>query len=131
MTDISHLIKKSVTARILTNFLWNPSVDNEEELTAGMRLVSFYDRKQAQSPDLVAKIIIAGIKKGTFMITTTPGLGPILVVLTRGFAASDSFLVNMIEAICAGPLRIISYVARGYVTRRLKKIYRKHNLGSK
>ncbi|KAG0587977.1 hypothetical protein KC19_2G206500 [Ceratodon purpureus] len=103
-------------------------VDNEEELTAGMKVASFYDRKQAQSPGIVAKIIIAGIKKGTFMITTR-GLGLVLLVLTRGFAPSDSFLRNLVEAVCAGPLRFITFFTDGEVHRKLKMIHSKHNFG--
>ena len=93
-------------------------------------MASFYNRKQAQSPDTVARIVIAGIKKGTFLITTTPGMGPFLVVLTRGFGSSDSFLRNLVEAICAGPVRIVSYFANAVVYQRLKKIHSKHNPGS-
>lgn len=96
-----------------------------------MKVASFYNREQAQSPDTVAKFLIAGIKKGTFMITTTPGLGPILVVLTRGFGSSDSFLRNLVEAIFAGPMRFISYFTYADLNRKLKKIHRQHNLGSR
>ncbi|KAG0624241.1 hypothetical protein M758_3G233100 [Ceratodon purpureus] len=105
-------------------------VDNEEELTAGMRVASFYNRKYAQSSEAVANISIAGIKKGTFLITTTLGLGPILVILTRGFAPSDSFTWNLFEAVCAGPLRIISYFSQAEIYWSLRRIYRKHNHGS-
>jgi len=96
----------------------------------GMEVASFYNRKQAQSPEAVAKIAIAGIKKGTFLITTTPGLGPTLVLLTRGFAPSDSFLVNLMEAILAGPLRFLTYLAQASVAQKLKSIHREHNLGT-
>lgn len=95
----------------------------------GMEVASFYKREQAQSPDTVAKIAIAGIKKGTFLTTTTPGLGPTLVLLTRGFAPSDSFFVNLGEAICIGPLRFLTYLAHASLARSLTKIHRKHNRG--
>jgi 3-dehydrosphinganine reductase len=105
-------------------------VDNEEELTAGMRVASFYNRKYAQSPESVANILISGIKKGSFLITTTFGLGPILVILTRGYAPSDSFLWNLVEAILAGPARIISYFSQAEIYWSLRKIHRKHDHGS-
>jgi 3-dehydrosphinganine reductase len=91
----------------------------------GMKAASFYNRKQAQTPETVAGIALAGIKKGTFLITTTPGLGPTLAVLTRGFAPSDSFLVNLVEAIVIGPLRLITYLAQAGLAKELKSIHRK------
>lgn len=112
-----------------TGFL--DDVDNEEELTAGMKVASFYNRKHAQSPEEVASISIDGIKKGKFIITTTPVLGPILVILTRGFSPSDSFLQNLVEAICAGPMRMISYITQFDMCRRLKKIHYEHNHDSR
>jgi len=96
----------------------------------GMKVASFYNRKQAQSTEFVADIAIAGIKKGTFLITTTPGLGPALVLLTRGFAPSDSFLVNLVEAIFAGPVRFLTYLSHVSLTYQLKSIHRKHERGS-
>lgn len=112
-----------------TKFLDN--VDNDVELMKGMKLASFYNRKQSQSTEVVADIAIAGIKKGTFLITTTPGLGPTLTVLTRGFAPSDSFLVNLVEAIFAGPLRFLTYLSHVSLNYQLKTIHRKHDLGSR
>lgn len=93
-----------------------------------MAVASFYNRKLAQSPETVARMSIAAIKKGTFLITTTFGLGPILVTLTRGFAPSESFLRNLLEAICTGPLRVISYISQALIYWRLNRIHRKHNL---
>lgn len=103
------------------------SVDNEEELTSGMGVASFYNRKSAQSPETVAKIALSGIKRGTFLITTTFGLGPILVILTRGFAPSESFLLNLVEALLAGPARIISYFSQAKIYWSLRSIHRKYN----
>lgn len=108
-----------------TGFL--DDVENSEELTAGMAAASFYNRKIAQSPDTVAKMSLAAIKRGTFMLTTTFGLGPILVLLTRGFAPSESFLWNLVEAICAGPMRIISYISMTLIHWNLKRIHRQYN----
>jgi len=71
---------------------------SNEEVTTGMQFASFFNRDIAQSPQTVARIILAGIKSGTFLITTTPGLGPICVTLTRGFAPAESFLRNLFEA---------------------------------
>lgn len=101
--------------------------ESEKELTAGMAVASFYDRKLAQSPQSVANILIAGVKRGTFLITTTFGLGPILVTLTRGYAPSESFLWNLLEAMFAGPLRLTSYISQSLIYWNLRRIHRKYN----
>ena len=103
------------------------AASNDEELMAGMKVASFYNRKHAQTPENVARIALAGIRAGDFLITTTPGLGPMAAILTRGFAPADTFMRNLVEAILSLPLRLITSLTHADLVRRLVEIHRKHN----
>lgn len=103
------------------------SADNMDELKAGMQVASFYNPNYSQPVDTVAKIALSGIKRGTFLITTTPLLGSILIILTRGYAPSESFLRNLVEASLSGPARIISYLSQAKIYWDLRRLHRMYH----
>lgn len=103
------------------------AADNMDELKAGMQVASFYNPNYSQPADTVAKIALSGIKRGTFLITTTPLLGSILIILTRGYAPSESFLRNLVEASLSGPARIISYLSQAKIYWDLRRLHRMYH----
>lgn len=108
----------------------SPMLDNvctEGELSEGILAASAYDRKEAQTADEVAEITIAGIKQGTFLITTTPYVGPLATVVSRGIIPDDSLLGNCVEAVAFVVLRLMTFLTAASFKRRLVNIHRKYN----
>jgi hypothetical protein len=103
------------------------AVCTEGELSEGILAASAYDRKEAQTADEVAEITIAGIKQGTFLITTTPYVGPMATVLSRGVIPEDSLLGNCLEAVAFVVLRLMTFLTAPSFKRRLVNIHRKYN----
>ncbi|CAM6026085.1 unnamed protein product [Sphagnum balticum] len=102
-------------------------VSTDPEIVEGMRWTCLYDRRRAESADEVAKTSIAGIKAGSFLITTTPYLGSLIAVLTRGFIPSESFATNFLEAIACFTFRLLTFLATIGMKWQLTKIHRKSN----
>ncbi len=113
--------------KIVWEFFLCAAVTTDPELVEGMKVASFYNRKQAQSAEEVAEISIAGIKAGSFLITTTPYLGSLLSVLGRGLVPADSLVKNILEAIACVPLRMITFFSAGELKTKLVNIHQKHN----
>jgi 3-dehydrosphinganine reductase len=102
-------------------------VSTDPELVEGMRWTCLYDRRRAESADEVAKTSIAGIKAGSFLITTTPYLGSLIAVLTRGFIPSESFVTNFLEAIACFTFRLVTSLVTIGMKWQLIKIHKKSN----
>jgi hypothetical protein len=81
---------------------------------------------QSQSVDEVAEISIAGIKSGSFLITTTPFVGPLLTILSRGFTSDESFVKNVLEAIACFPLRLLFSFSGNSLRKQLVAIHQKY-----
>jgi 3-dehydrosphinganine reductase len=123
----SHMPTKNVSFCPYLNLVVPHAVSTDPELVEGMRWTCLYDRRRAQSADEVAKTSIAGIKAGSFLITTTPYLGSLIAVLTRGFIPSESFATNFLEAIACFTFRLLTVLVTIGMKWQLIKIHRKNN----
>jgi 3-dehydrosphinganine reductase len=119
--------RKNVSFSPYLNLVVPHAVSTDPELVEGMRWTCLYDRRRAESADEVAKTSIAGIKAGSFLITTTPYLGSLIAVLTRGFIPSESFATNFLEAIACFTFRMLTFGVSIGMKWQLIKIHRKNN----
>jgi hypothetical protein len=61
-------------------------------------------------PPAKKKKTLTGIKQGTFLITTTPFVGLMATVLSRGIIPEDSLLGNFVEAVAFVVLRLMTFL---------------------
>ncbi|KAH8972341.1 hypothetical protein BDL97_02G190000 [Sphagnum fallax] len=93
------------------------------ELLEGFKLAV---QVQSQSVDEVAEISIAGIKSGSFLITTTPFVGPLLRIVSQGLTSDESFVKNVLEAIAYFPLRLLFFWSGKSLQKQLVAIHQKY-----
>jgi hypothetical protein len=93
------------------------------ELLEGFKLAV---QVQSQSVDEVAEISIAAIKSGSFLITTTPFVGPLLRIVSQGLTSDESFVKNVLEAIAYFPLRLLFFWSGKSLQKQLVAIYQKY-----
>ncbi len=108
---------------LCTFFLFPAVPHSNPELLEGFNVAV---QIQSQSVDEVAEISIAGIKSGSFLITTTPFVGPLLTILSRGFTSDESFVKNVLEAIACFPLRLLFSFSGNSLRKQLVAIHQKY-----
>ncbi|CAK9217115.1 unnamed protein product [Sphagnum troendelagicum] len=97
--------------------------NSNPELLEGFKLAVVV---QSQSADEVAEISIAGIKSGSFLITTTPVVGPLLRIVSQGLTSDESFVKNVLEAIAYFPLRMLFFWSGKSLQKQLVAIHQKY-----
>lgn len=76
---------------------------------------------------MVAARTMEGVKRGTFLITTSMG-GFCLRVLGRGVVPADSFAEALIELLLLVPLRLCSFVWLAYAKRVMRSTHQDDQL---
>uniref|UniRef100_A0A0D6QYP9 3-dehydrosphinganine reductase n=1 Tax=Araucaria cunninghamii TaxID=56994 RepID=A0A0D6QYP9_ARACU len=87
-------------------------VENDKENIKLLKIMNFYDRGSAEKPTGVAKIILEGAKKGTYLITTKinyPGL--FVSTVARGFVPAETVGRFLVEMFLYFPFRALSVLA--------------------
>jgi len=86
------------------------------------KVISKYNRSQAETSESVAKYTLEAAKNGTFLVTSQM-TGLMLSTLSRGFVPADSVGRAFIELVLYVPFRIFSaLVAISYeIARRVHK----------
>lgn len=100
-----------------------PMLDEADKAASASELLNkltFYDRAYAELPDEVAAKTIEGIKKGSFLITSSIS-GFLIGVLSRGVIPAESPPIALIEFILLSPMRICSFIWFAYMRRILQK----------
>lgn len=94
------------------------SADKAAATSKLLNKLTFYDRAYAESPDEVAAKAMEGVKKGSFLITSSVG-GFLLGVLARGAIPAESAPIALIELALLVPMRIYSFIWFAYMRRIL------------
>ncbi len=79
------------------------------------RAMNQYDKKKMDTSDHVAACTLAGVKKGTFLITTS-SRGHWMAILARGPTPEGSIATNLWELSLAIPARLQSFKDRTRMT---------------
>ncbi|CAK9876838.1 unnamed protein product [Sphagnum jensenii] len=79
------------------------------------RAMNQYDKKKMDTSDHVAACTLAGVKKGTFLITTS-SRGHWMAILARGPTPEGSIATNLWELSLAIPARLLSFKDRTLMT---------------
>lgn len=116
---VSHLhearIDSSEGPDQIMHYGWLDSAELPTRLGEIARAMNQYDKKKMDTSDHVAACTLAGVKKGTFLITTN-SRGHWMAILARGPTPEGSIATNLWELALAIPARIQSFKDRTLMT---------------
>ncbi|KAG6541094.1 hypothetical protein Mapa_017533 [Marchantia paleacea] len=100
--------------------------ERRDELQILMKDINMYDRKQAQSPDEVARRTLEAVKYGSPIVTTTPILGSALLMVARGFIPDDSIFKTAQELLTFPLVRVFTIFAKFDMHRKILAYHRRN-----
>ncbi|GLJ10512.1 hypothetical protein SUGI_0129590 [Cryptomeria japonica] len=102
-------------------------VEKDEKDLKLLKILNMYDRKRAEDPNDVAKRVLEGAKKGSFLIVKTNYPGLYVSTLARGFVPAESLGRLLLEMVLYFPFRALSVLAQPGYRRALLKHFRRNN----
>lgn len=95
---------------------------NLESIPAIMRVMDFYNPDKLEDPKDIARATVQGIKKGSFLVVTSPG-GLLVTTFSRGLFPAESIWTTIIEIIIFASLKLtmVTYLFKAFVCKTIRQ----------
>ncbi|KAH9305825.1 hypothetical protein KI387_010229 [Taxus chinensis] len=102
-------------------------VEKDDDNIEVLKVVNLYDHKTAENPRDVAKRVLEGAKKGSYLIAKTNYPGLFLSTVARGFVPAESLGRFWLEMILYFPFRAITVLAQNDYRKAILEHFKRKN----